>query len=524
MQQWYRWIFGFHSWQVTQTIDYKGSCWRSGKQAKDFVGQRTMFRADAYCAAIVPHGRPAGRVPLRGATLRLTEFCRLNSKMTDTDRSRDQHQTPASLDQWLARLETMHPKTVDLGLERVRQVAEAMDLASPAIKFVVAGTNGKGSTCAMLEAMLLAAGYKVGMYTSPHLIHFNERARINGIAATDSQLTEAFEIVDQARGQVSLTYFEFTTLAILWLFARAGLDAMVLEVGLGGRLDAVNIVDADCAIVTSIDLDHTEWLGNTREAIALEKAHVFRCGRPAICSDPSAPQTLIDHAESIGADLWLFGRDFNYSGDRQQWGFAARQSRRNALNYPALRGANQLLNASGALAALESVRDRLAVPQQAIRQGLLQAALPGRFQILPGQPMVILDVAHNPHAAAVLEKNLSTMGFHPYTYAVFGMLADKDIDQVVRTLAAKFDRWYCASLPGSRGVQSSELQARVRSALQRWAADNPSHQEPLPEILAFDTPHQAFEVAHQAAGPDDRIVVFGSFMTVGDVLVHLDRV
>lgn len=430
---------------------------------------------------------------------------------------------PQTLAQWLAALETMHPKAMDLGLERVREVANRMDLASTALRFVVAGTNGKGSTCAMLESILLAAGYRVGMYTSPHLIHFNERARINGETVTDAQLIEAFEAVNAARQGVSLTYFEFTTLAILWLFARAGLDAMILEVGLGGRLDAVNIVDADVSIVTSIDIDHKEWLGDTREAIALEKAHVFRSGRPAICSDPAVPQTLIDYAESIGADLWLFGRDFNYSGDRQQWGFAGREHRRNALNYPALRGANQLLNACGVLAALDAVRDRLAVPQQAVRQGLLQAALPGRFQILPGQPLVVLDVAHNPHAAAVLEKNLSAMGFHPYTYAVFGMLADKDIDQVVRIMAPRIDRWYCATLSGPRGVSGEALKARVQAALDAWLQENPQHDEPLAEVLSYDSPHEAFVAARQAAAVDDRIVTFGSFMTVGDVLAHLGR-
>lgn len=443
--------------------------------------------------------------------------------MTDSTHSDASLYAPQTLEQWLAALERMHPKAMDLGLDRVRAVADRLELESKAVRFVVAGTNGKGSTCAMLESILLAAGYRVGMYTSPHLIHFNERARIHGQMVSDEQLVKAFEVINEARQGVSLTYFEFTTLAVLWLFAQANLDAMVLEVGLGGRLDAVNIVDADCSIVTSIDIDHKEWLGDTREAIALEKAHIYRSGRPAICSDPSAPQTLIDHAESIGADLWLFGRDFNYSGDRQQWNFAGRDQRRNALNYPALRGANQLLNACGVLAALAAVRDKLSVPQQAVRQGLLQAALPGRFQILPGQPLVVLDVAHNPHAAAVLEKNLAAMGFHPYTYAVFGMLADKDIEKVVYTLAPRIDRWYCATLSGARGVTSLELKARVTAALQAWAHDHPEHDEPLAEVLCFDSPHAAFFAARQAAAVDDRIVTFGSFMTVGDVLARMDN-
>ncbi|HEY0296370.1 MAG TPA: bifunctional tetrahydrofolate synthase/dihydrofolate synthase, partial [Bordetella sp.] len=321
------------------------------------------------------------------------------------------------LDGWLQYLEGLHAKAIDLGLERVSEVARRLDIRLDAVKFVVGGTNGKGSTCAMLESMLLAAGYKVGLYTSPHLIHFNERARLNGELVTDETLVEQFQAVEAARGEISLTYFEFTTLAVLRLFSRSRLDAVVLEVGLGGRLDAVNIVDADCSIVTSVDLDHMDYLGDTREAIGFEKAHIYRAGRPAICSDPVPPQSLLDYAAKIGADLWLFGHDFNYSGDRQQWAYGGRNQRRSALAYPALRGANQLLNASAAMAALESVRDRLSVPQQAVRQGLALATLPGRFQILPGQPLVVLDVAHNPHAAAVLAQNLDNMGFHPYTYA-----------------------------------------------------------------------------------------------------------
>lgn len=425
----------------------------------------------------------------------------------------------AGLGQWLQYLERLHPKTIELGLARIRQVAERLPVSAESIKFVVAGTNGKGSTCAMLEAILLASGYRVGMYTSPHLIDFNERARINGESVDDASLVAAFEAVERARAGVSLTYFEFTTLAILTIFAAQRLDAWVLEVGLGGRLDAVNLIDADCAIVTSIDIDHAEWLGDTREKIGLEKAHVYRPGRPAICSDPEPPLTLIEHAQAIGADLWRFGHDFNYAGDKQQWAFAGRQGRRNALAYPALRGANQLLNAAGVLAALESVRQQLPVTQQAVRQGLLQAALPGRFQIQPGQPTVILDVAHNPHAAAVLEKNLGNMGYHPYTYAVFGMLADKDIEQVVSHLAKRIDKWFCASLPGPRGVSARELQTRVGAVLAAKAAEL----DPAPTTEGFDDVVSAYDAAVRAANPDDRIVVFGSFLTVAGVLAKLRK-
>lgn len=424
----------------------------------------------------------------------------------------------ASLSDWLQYLESIHAVAIDMGLERVREVAARINLELPGVKFVVGGTNGKGSTCAMLEAILLAAGYKVGLYTSPHLIDFNERARVNGQIASDEALIEQFTAVEAARGDTSLTYFEFTTLAILRLFSQSRLDAVVLEVGLGGRLDAVNIVDADCAIVTSVDLDHVDYLGDTREKIGFEKAHIYRPGRPAVCADPVPPQSLLDHVEQIGADLWLFGRDYNYSGDRQQWAYGGREQRRSALAYPALRGANQLLNASAALAALESVRDRLPVPQQAVRQGLLQASLPGRFQILPGQPTVILDVAHNPHAAAVLAQNLDNMGFHPYTYAVFGMLNDKDLAGVLAKLGTRVDHWFCAGLPGPRGGTGERLAEQVAAALPAAPAGAEA-----PGVSAYADPAQAFAAARERAGENDRIVVFGSFLTVASVLQSLGR-
>jgi dihydrofolate synthase/folylpolyglutamate synthase len=426
----------------------------------------------------------------------------------------------STLAAWLVYLEALHPSAIDMGLERVRQVAQRLDLRSEAVKIVVGGTNGKGSTCAMLESILLAAGYRVGLYTSPHLISFNERARLNGVIVDDAMLVDQLERIEAVRQGVSLTYFEFTTLAAMALFAARELDVWVLEVGLGGRLDAVNIVDADCSIVTSVDIDHTDWLGDTREKIGFEKAHIYRAGRPAICSDPAPPQSLLQYAQDIDADLWLFGRDFNYSGDRQQWAFAGRQQRRNALAYPALRGANQLLNASAALAALEALRERLAVPQQAVRQGLLQASLPGRFQILPGQPTTILDVAHNPHAAAVLEKNLGNMGFHPYTYAVFGMLADKDIEGVLRHMAGRVDHWFCAGLPGARGVTGQALESRVRQYVQSY---DPSGAKNI-QVSAFVNVEKAYQAAVDKANPDDRIVVFGSFLTVAEALTAIGRI
>jgi dihydrofolate synthase/folylpolyglutamate synthase len=420
----------------------------------------------------------------------------------------------ASLAEWLSYLEQLHPNAIDMGLERVREVAARLPLETTALKIVVGGTNGKGSTCAMLEAILLAAGYRVGLYTSPHLVNFNERARLNGEIASDAEFVRYFSMVEAARQGVSLTYFEYSTLATLAMFAAAPLDVMVLEVGLGGRLDAVNIVDADCSIITSVDIDHVDWLGDTREKIGFEKAHIYRNGCPAICSDPAPPQSLLDYAQKIGCDLWLFGRDFNYSGDRQQWAFAGRHQRRNALAYTALRGANQLLNAAGALAALEALRERLAVPQQAVRLGLLQASLPGRFQILPGQPTVILDVAHNPHAAAVLEKNLGNMGFHPYTYAVFGMLSDKDIAAVVKHMAPRIDHWFCADLPGARALAAGQLSAKVKECI----AGNQKPGEAEVAVSSFASVAEALAAAHKLSKPDDRIIIFGSFLTVAGAL------
>ncbi len=420
----------------------------------------------------------------------------------------------STLNDWLTRLESLHPKAIDMGLERVAAVWQriGVTLACPVI--TVGGTNGKGSTCAMLESILLQGGYHVGLYTSPHLIDFNERARIDGRMASDQQLVTAFEAVEAARGDTSLTYFEFTTLAILKLFADAGLDAVILEVGLGGRLDAVNIIDADVAIVTSVDLDHMDYLGDTREKIGAEKAGVFRSGKVAICSDPQPPQSLLDHAQAIGADLWLFGRDFNYAGDRQQWNYGGRAMRRNSLAYPSLRGANQLLNASAALAALEALRDRLPLGAQEVRTGLVLVDLPGRFQVLPGRPSVILDVAHNPHAAATLAQNLDNMGFHPYTFAVFGAMADKDIAGVMAQVKDKIDHWCLTDLPMPRAATAVALAGKLHEA---GISDNPAAGAER-SVRCFASPADAYADARKRAGENDRIVVFGSFLTVAGVL------
>ena len=416
----------------------------------------------------------------------------------------------ATLNEWLTHLEQAHPTVIELGLQRVGAVKERMGIAFDCPIIIVGGTNGKGSTCAMLESILLQGGYKVGLYTSPHLVHFNERARINGVSAADQELVEAFQRVEQARGDISLSYFEFTMLACVHIFAKANLNAVILEVGMGGRLDAVNIFNADVAIITGVDIDHVEYLGNTREAIGFEKAGIFRTGRAAICSDPLPPQSLIDHAVEIDADLWLFGRDFNYSGDKQQWNYAGRQQRRNSLAYPSLRGANQLLNASAALAALEVLKDRLPLGAQEIRTGLVMIDLPGRFQVLPGKPTVVLDVAHNPHAAATLNQNLGNMGFHPYTYAVFGAMQDKDIVGIFNQLKNQIDHWCVTDLPLPRAATARNIETLLigQNVLE----------ESEKTIQCFDSPANAFRYAVSKAGENDRIVVFGSFLTVAGVI------
>jgi dihydrofolate synthase/folylpolyglutamate synthase len=415
---------------------------------------------------------------------------------------------PRTLDQWLAHCEALHPRSIDMGLDRVAAVRDQLGLKFEVPVISVAGTNGKGSTCAMLESIALQAGYRVGLYIKPHLVRFEERCRINGTIAHADALLPHFEAVEAARGPITLTYFEFTLLAIVRAFARAPLDLVILEVGLGGRLDAVNAFDADCALITSIALDHTEYLGPDREAIGREKAGIMRAGKPVVVSDPEPPVSVIDQARAIGADLWLLGRDFNFQGDRQQWSWSGRGRRYSGLAYPALRGANQLLNAAGALAAIEALRERLAISAQAVRNGLASVQLPGRFQIVPGQPVLVLDVAHNAHSVAALAANLDAMGFYPRTHAVFGVMADKDIASLLVRIAALIDCWYLADLPLARAAKAADLIAAVQTASASRSVTATTHAGPA----------QALRAAVEAADPADRIIVFGSFHTVGGVL------
>lgn len=412
--------------------------------------------------------------------------------------------TARSLDDWLATIESLHPQNIEMGLERVAQVYAGMATSLSCPIITVGGTNGKGSTSTMLEAMLSAAGYRVGLYTSPHLYQFNERARIGGAYASDLALIHQFEAVEAARGDTSLTYFEFTTLAILRLFAQSTLDVVILEVGLGGRLDAVNILDADVAIVTNVDIDHVDYLGNTRELIGFEKAGIFRRKHVAICGDFDPPGSLVEHALNIRADFRVIGRDFRSEVQENQWHWSGRTQKREDLTFPALQGRNQIANASVALAALEALQERLPVTDDAVRTGLARAAIAGRFQVLPGTPTVILDVAHNPHAAAVLSENLAHMTGYAKTHGVFGAMRDKDIDAVIACLKGRVDHWYVTDLPLPRAATAAEIAEKLRLA----------GIEATGTIQTFASPAAALREARSRVGENDRITVFGSFWTV----------
>ena len=427
---------------------------------------------------------------------------------------------PATVDAWLDYLATLHPASIAMGLDRVRAVLAYLDAPVTCPVVTVAGTNGKGSTCAMLDSVLRCAGYAVGLYTSPHLLRYHERVRIRGRDATDAELLAAFNAVEDARlataasggAPTPLTYFEFGTLAALWLFARAELDALVLEVGLGGRLDAVNVVDATVAVLTSVAIDHTDYLGSTREEIGREKAGIFRTGRAAICADSDPPASVVACAAEIGATLLRIGRDYGFVNEGTQWKYWGPGGERYGLPFPALRGAYQLNNAATVMAAVDVLRDALPVRGGALREGLLTVELPGRFQVLPGRPTVVLDVAHNPHAAGVLADELGAMGYHPQTIAVFGMYADKDIAGVAAAVNSRVDRWFVAPLPGQRGARADEIRAALLAAGVDAGA-----------LRIFPDIASAYAAAKEAVGETDRIVVFGSFLTVAAVLAATKR-
>lgn len=430
---------------------------------------------------------------------------------------------PTDLAGWLQHLESLHPRGqagIELGLERVRQVGQALGQAPFCPVITVAGTNGKGSTVAYLESILHRAGYRVGCYTSPHLLRYNERVRIQGVPADDAALCAAFAQVEAARQAVGvfLTYFEFGTLAAWQLFAAAGCEVLVLEVGLGGRLDAVNLYDPDLALVTTVDLDHQDWLGPDRESIGFEKAGIFRAGRPALCGDADPPASLVAHAARLGSPLQLIGRDFGFQKDdenRLQWRYWGRRAdgsmQRRSLAYPGLRGGVQLKNAALVIAALDALASQLPVSMQAIREGLIHTDIPGRFQVLPGRPAIVLDVGHNPQALGVLAENLGGMGFFDKTYAVLGMLADKDVAGSMAALRGRISHWFLADLEGPRGLKAEALAAQVAEA------------DPGVSWSCHPDPAAALAAAQELAGENDRILAFGSFYTVAGALRALGR-
>ncbi|UOO83152.1 bifunctional tetrahydrofolate synthase/dihydrofolate synthase [Uruburuella testudinis] len=426
-----------------------------------------------------------------------------------------------TLNDWLSHLETAHSTgLIDMGLTRVGAVKNAMGLHPQCPVIVVAGTNGKGSVCAFLSQIYKQAGFKVGTLTSPHLLRFNERIAVNAEPVSDEAIVAAFERIEAARGEVSLTYFEFNTLAAVDIFMREAVDVMVLEVGLGGRLDAVNVFDADCAVVTSIDLDHQAFLGDTVEKVAFEKAGVFRSGKPAVCGQNPPPESLRQHAEHIGAPLLLIKRDFDFSKlEQQQWSFRFHPQvaslfsdglnrNRNALPIPALRGAYQLNNAACALAVVECLNSKLPIDIGAIKRGLLLVNNPGRFQVLPGRPLVILDVGHNPHAAKALRQGLIALPFAEKRTAVFSILNDKDIDGVLAIVKDQFDAWHIAPLHLPRSMSPTDLQQK----LQAHGIEN---------VQTFENVQTAYQAALAGASENDRITVFGSFHTVAEVMAML---
>lgn len=399
-----------------------------------------------------------------------------------------------TLEDWLSFIERQHPNSIALGLERVAAVFKRMQIRLQCPVVTVGGTNGKGSTCAMLESILRAAGHRTGLYTSPHLLRYNERVRVAGIEVEDAALVAGFEAVEKARGDTPLTYFEYGTLAALWLFRDV--EVAVLEVGLGGRLDAVNVLDASCAVLTSVDIDHVDYLGPDRESIGREKAGIFREGRPAVIAEPKPPRSVL---EAPGTKL-LFGRDFGFSAASNQWSYWGPRGKRAGLAYPALRGNLQIRNAAAALCALDALE--FPITMQDVRRGLAEVTLPARFQVVPGRPQVILDVAHNVEAARTLAENLAASGFAPETIAVCGMLRDKDMGGVLGALAPRVTRWHFASLSGPRAASAAELRAAAPSLTGE----------------CFASPSAAFAAALERAQEGDKIVVFGSFLTVGEVM------
>jgi dihydrofolate synthase/folylpolyglutamate synthase len=421
----------------------------------------------------------------------------------------DRPSAGATLDDWLHYQQQLHTSEIDLGLERIGRVWKRLHPGTPeACIITVAGTNGKGSCVAFLEAILIAAGYRVGAYTSPHLVRYNERIRIDGNEASDTDICSAFEQIENARGDIPLTYFEFGTLAAMLLFVRTGVDVIVLEVGLGGRLDAANLFDADGVIITSIGLDHTDWLGDDLEQIAVEKAGVMRPGQPAVIARSDMPASLHGVAEKVGAELVVRGQDFNLSVSDNEWHWQGNETAHHALPLPLLSGKHQLDNAAAVIALLDSMRERLPVSDTAIAAGLKSVSLAGRFQQISRNPLVIVDVAHNREAAAVLANAMRDHDEVKEWHAVASFYADKPIEAIGIELRELISHWHIYVLKGARAASSDVLEKKLRQAGVESCIDTCS---------SFK---QAIGVARTAAGIDGGVVIFGSFEVAGAALEY----
>jgi dihydrofolate synthase / folylpolyglutamate synthase len=417
---------------------------------------------------------------------------------------------PKTLQDWLVYIEALHPKVIAMGLERVQTVADNLQLKPNFPIITVAGTNGKGSVCAMLSQIYVEAGYRVGCYTSPHLMRYNERVSVNLKTISDDDLCAAFAAVEVARGDVALTYFEMGTLAAMWHFCRQNLDICILEVGLGGRLDAVNIFEPNCAIVTAIDMDHMEYLGNTREKIGFEKAGIFRANTMAICGDENPPQSVLNYAKQIGANLALINRDFSLKKMSQGWQYSADNIHFSMPNL-GLAGDFQGNNAACALRAVQHFQELLPASQANIHEALGAVKLLGRFQQILANPQIVVDVAHNPQAAKSLANNLKSMPCAGKTLAVFAMLADKDISGVVSAVKSHIDAWFLADIHTARGASAKDLDKILKLQVVQ-----------LPTQL-FANVTDALASACKNANKNDRIIVFGSFYTVADAIAVYQR-
>ncbi|SCN47849.1 Dihydrofolate synthase / Folylpolyglutamate synthase [methanotrophic endosymbiont of Bathymodiolus azoricus (Menez Gwen)] len=413
---------------------------------------------------------------------------------------------------WLDWQESLHPKSIDLGLDRVTEVYSRLNPSGiEPITITVAGTNGKGSSIAFLEAIYRAQGLRVGSYTSPHILKYNERIKIDGTPVSDALLCSAFERIEAVRNNVSLSYFEFSTLAALDIFSRANLNIQLLEVGLGGRLDAVNIIDSDAAIITSIGIDHTAWLGNTRDAIAVEKAGVFRNNTPAIIGDPTPPQSLLDCAINIDAKLLRIGHEFSYSKVDNSWSWQSGNSTLNNLPLPKLKGTHQYRNAAAVITAVQALQNRIPVSKLAIQQGLGSANLLGRFQLINTSPAVLLDVSHNPQAAQTLVEYLQSEFKNTPVHAVFTMMGDKDLPGVIDLVQPCIKHWYISPLDNPRTSTDTDLKKAFASCHNTQVS------------YGFTDFRAAFNAAKtQAQADNGLILVFGAFFLVSECLSCLN--